>query len=374
VLASPAIFGPASCILTRLVNTEATGDYFVRPADLVADEHIILSLLRNASGTPGAVERKYQWFYEEPHLGPTLTLLLCHKSADHVVGMVTIGHRRLLVDNLPIDAGLLVDLHVESAHRTLGPALQLLREAISLGLARFSILYGYPNIRAQPLLRRAGFTIVAHAKRFARVIRFSEFLPKTVPRIIRLTLGGALDLVQWMRFGVSASAGPRPSAVVHEYCDAGLLPVPSFDSEALQAAPSVVIGKHTPEFLQWRFGQAALHPCMAATLSSPDPRYGSCFYILDGSSSMLQIRDTTALIHTTRSAKRFWQALISEARQRGYRSVSFVCTASDPLTAELAKLGFTIRDQHPVFAMCRSTHASLMQRCSWLLSDADEDE
>jgi hypothetical protein len=356
------------------VNTQPIAGYSVRLADLAADKKLILKLLRNATGTLGGVERKYQWFYESPLLGPTLTLLLCHHSADMVVGMVTIGQRRLQLANSHIDAGLLVDLHVESTHRSLFPALQLLREAISVGLKRYPVLYGFPNISAQPLLRMAGFSVVAQSTRYVRVLRVSRYLPRQFPQVARSVAGAIADTFQRLRYELNGDAGRRIAVSRPTECRADAITYQDSAGAYAQADGVVVSGAHTPEFLQWRFGAAAVQPSDFMTAGVPYSRDGDCYYVCYGNDQVLHVRDTSAVTLSPAEGLRHWRALFAAARQRGFQSVSFSYTADSRRSAQFAEAGFRAREARPVVAMQRTNEVAALHSATWLMTDADEDE
>src|SRR3546814_15882401 len=128
--------------------------YSVHEADLERDRELIVGLWRGNLGEDARMARKYDWFYRQRPYGAPLTLLLRHEASGEWVGVASAGPRQMVFGGRRVSAGVLVDLAVLPAHRSLGPALTLqtpLREARRRG---FDLLYASPNPRSEG--RRGG--------------------------------------------------------------------------------------------------------------------------------------------------------------------------------------------------------------------------
>jgi len=332
------------------------GSYEVRRADIKIDHDDIVHLIRSADGKPGRSEEKFRWFYEKPYEGPTIPLLLHHLPSNSTVGLIAIGSRRLLVNGQSISAGLMADLHVEAAHRSLLPALTLLRAATAAGLEEHGVLYGYPNTFAQPLMRRAGYELVAQFSRFVYLLRIANYLPNWIPKPIRLPIGLAADVVHWVRHALPATLARRVLATENLY------------------APPAVVGAHKARFLNWRFGPDSPQRCILLPAPASLETVSAGLNAVETRGDVDYVRFLPYSDPTAKDSARDWRLLLRTARRTGRASISFACTADAALQSRLIDAGFTYRDQRPVFAIWRAELASQLRGASWMLTDADEDE
>src|SRR5690606_557025 len=100
-----------------------TSTYAVQVADVALDRDEVLAIWHGNLGRDELMPSKYDWFYRACPDGAPLLLKLVHETSATPVGTLAAGPRRMLWSGDPVMAGLLVDLTVDHAHRTLGPAL-----------------------------------------------------------------------------------------------------------------------------------------------------------------------------------------------------------------------------------------------------------
>ena len=116
--------------------------YVTRDGDALRDRDTVLSIWHGNLGQEDRIAAKYEWFYLGcPYGSPVLQLL--HYTPDGAdIGTACAGRRRMLWRGEQISAGVLVDLAVLPAHRSLGPALILQQALIQSGLRQLDLLYG----------------------------------------------------------------------------------------------------------------------------------------------------------------------------------------------------------------------------------------
>src|SRR3546814_5344800 len=110
--------------------------YTVHEADLERDRELIVGLWRGNLGEDARMARKYDWFYRQCPYGAPLTLLLRHEASGEWVGVASAGPRQMVFGGRRVSAGVLVDLAVLPAHRSLGPALTLQQALMAVGAKR----------------------------------------------------------------------------------------------------------------------------------------------------------------------------------------------------------------------------------------------
>src|SRR3546814_213354 len=148
--------------------------YTVHEADLERDRELIVGLWRGNLGEDARMARKYDWFYRQCPYGAPLTLLLRHEASGEWVGVASAGPRQMVFGGRRVSAGVLVDLAVLPAHRSLGPALTLQTALMEAGAKRFDLLYGFPNPKAAAVFRRVGYAPLGELSRHARVLRHGD--------------------------------------------------------------------------------------------------------------------------------------------------------------------------------------------------------
>ena len=97
-------------------------------------------------------------------------------------------------------AGILADLVVLPEHRTLYPALLLQRQMKQAAFSLHSIVYGIPNKRSTPIVRRLGYTELGELIRYSKVLRCRKYLDGYLPSWLSKMLGEVVDRVMPLYF------------------------------------------------------------------------------------------------------------------------------------------------------------------------------
>lgn len=153
-----------------------------------------------------------------------------------------LGHRRLLA------AGI-ADFAVSLNHRTLGPALMLMRTVAALGIERFDLVYGLPNAKAAAVCSRAGLVKIGQSLRYAKLLRLGDRLDTRVPRwarrIARAAVDAALQLGDvWRLLTI------RPAL----RCLATTWDDPAVNAIWANRPDDMLLSERTSRMLAWRFG------------------------------------------------------------------------------------------------------------------------
>jgi hypothetical protein len=338
--------------------------YSIREADLQRDGTDIRNVWRGNLGDASRFEWKYRWFYESAPLGEPLTLILACSAADEAaaqpVGVATAGRRRFVQSGRTLDAGVLVDLAVLPAHRTLGPALRLQKSMIESGLQRADVLYGFPNPKAAPVFQRAGYRKLGAMTRYVKVLRPSVYLRRRFAGLIAAPLGVVADLLAGARFAIAAFRAPRL-----QWAPLSAAPLPEHDGH--EGIPDGLLrGERNARFWQWRFDT----PGEPVEQVRTGDAGGSAAWIVQRRETILHVVDCCPRLLLS-SAAAAWRALFRDARRKGYSSVAFECLAPAGFRTVLASLGFAVRGDRPVFAAARNDG---LLAAEWYLTGADEDE
>ncbi len=223
--------------------------YAVVRADLAADRDEILKFWHNNHRKP--LDRKFQWMYQgNPH-GRALVWLIKHGPSEACVGMAAVFPRRLSAGGRTISSGIIGDFLIHEAHRTAGPAVKLMRSVrTTVAEAGIELLYGFPNRKAEPILKRAGFQRLGGLTRLTRVLKTRSLLKKRgVPDGVAAVVSPIADWA--LRLGTSlVMTGSASGLACREVRD--------FDarySDAWRASRAgvTVTVERSPEYLTWKY-------------------------------------------------------------------------------------------------------------------------
>lgn len=342
--------------------------YTVCQSDLQADRDRILDLWRE--NLPQSSPDRYCWLYED---GPSAGWLV-KSDETHTVGAVGLMERTIKVFDDLLRAGQPIDLNIDSAHRTVGPALGLQRALTStVQRGEYDLLYSFPNPASEPVQRRAGFRVLGDLGRWAKPLSVgstlsARFRNPLVGRAAATFVGPLLKLTSAETFY------RRPADIQVQVAD-------HFDSrfDALwetAAGRFPVVGERTSKYLTWRFG------------SCPDARYRVlCVSNHEGELlAYLVFRQRETMIHIGDlffADPRHIDTLLAEclrlARKQKAEAVIAVYLGSDTVCRRLKHFGFWQRPSQwkaLLYADKQSTPAAsgpLFDVENWHLTYADID-
>jgi len=218
--------------------------YTVLQADPRESREAILALWQR--NLPPASSARYHWLYEA---GPATSALLESKDGQ-VIGAAGLMRRTFSLFGRRVEAAQAVDLNVDRQHRTIGPAVALQREITArVQSGELGFVYGLPNARSDPVLKRAGYQVVGCLARWIKPLRFRVLARRCRWSKWLAGAGAVLDPL------LQASSGElfyrRPAGACIQYLD-------QFDARfdrLWQAAARQfgVIGQRTSDYLGWRF-------------------------------------------------------------------------------------------------------------------------
>jgi len=337
--------------------------YTVHEADVERDRELILGLWQGNLGDGARMVRKYDWFYRTCPYGVPLTRLLRHEASGQWVGVASAGPRPMLVDGRQVLAGVLVDLTVLPAHRSLWPALSLQIALMEAGLQRFDLLYGFPNPKAAALFRRVGYLPLCRIARRARVLRHGEYARRRMPGVLATPAGWVLDAVDGLRLrarrgGLRAQWQARADATL-----GGL-----WSSE--QAGPGPVAVRDLA-FLRWRFDQSPLLEARYLVVRDADGVV-LAWFACESRGKTLYVHDAWSRLGAAGPSPAMLAMLLRCAREAGHASVSVELGGAAATDAWHAA-GFAVREERPVFWHPSGVPRDGFAERLWLTA-ADEDE
>ena len=316
---------------------------------------------------------KLDWFYRSSPSGPgrAVVVMACTGDERAVVGCEGIGYRRMRLGDRVLRAALLADLVVDPAHRTLLPALMLVRRARETAASSADFQYGFPNRKAVGVFQRVGYRPLGRMARRVRVLRFAPYLAPRIRVPLLARLGGAvLDAA-----GAALRAMPRLRAVSGYRLSFRPGPDPGLDAlfDAARGRYGVIADRGS-EFLRWRFFDGRDEATLA-TLGRRQDGVLTAYAVVTKRDGVAHLSDFLAVSDPDLEAL---LALLPPAlRAQGCTSVSVRFLGTERIADLLQRSGFRLRDADRTVVVDAGSDPALASILgdagSHYLTDADED-
>ena len=346
--------------------------YETTVADVGADGEKILALWRSGLGHHGAPQAKLNWFYRHNPEGAPLVVLLHFAGARDAIGVGAVGPRQMRFGSEILRAGALVDFVMLPEYRTFFPAIFLQQEVRRRAADHFSLVFGFPNKKALPIVRRVGYQCVGQMIRRTRVLRSSTYLTKYLPGALSGVAGFAIDAYRSTKMSLRSlvNGGFR-----FDWQDR---PDDSFDDLWRRAAtPTVLMGVRDQAFLAWRFVDAPMKSFKFFKLLTATDQRLVAYAVCEVEGAVMTVADFLVDPKVTAAAPRLWLDLSREATRMGLSSLSVTFLGAEKEQRVMSAAGLLDRGQDPVYA---STSPPLgvvdglpLKTSAWYLTSADED-
>lgn len=335
---------------------------------------------------------KFSWLYEQAPEKPEALFVLDAQAAGappRPVGTAGVGIRIIAAGDHRLRAGLLADLAVDREHRTVAPALRLVREVKTWALGELDLAYGFPNQHAQGVFKRVGYTALGAMTRYVRVLRHESYLGRIgeaelvrVPSWLRPTAASVIASEGWPRQAAAgvvdvaqlardarrlASARRRTRLSTSEAAPAGL--------DALWrrcAVEHTVVAVRSARVLAWRYPAQPGRWWAAARQGSRLDAYA----IVDQIDDVVHVRD---LFGGRTAVAALLPQLVFEAYRRGASSISMRYLGDAWMSELLRAARFEPRSaDRMIFVgvaprLERRLQTVLANPACWFLTDFDED-
>ncbi len=334
----------------------------------------------------GGVDRKFDWLYREaPDLPDGVFLLAAEQGGERRwVGTAGVGVRRVWAGGRELRAGLLADLAVDRDHRTVMPALALVRAVRTWALGSLDLAYGFPNKHAEGVFTRVGYKPLGRMGRWARVLRHAGYvarvkeleLPRVPARVRRVVdraaavpmiasiAGRAVDAARLVKVTGAALSAARGLKLV--WADG----VDDRIDAIWEAARSSydAVGVRTSRFLRWRFPfPAGAQLALAVTRGVAAPR---AYAVIERDGDVAHVRD---LFGVREDVGALLDLLVPALYGRGYVSISMRYLGPRWLVEALESRGFVPRVSGRQVSFGVRDGLDPQPFGDWYVTDADED-
>lgn len=343
--------------------------YRTEEADLDISHHAIKALwAANLKGhNPESVRAKLDLGYLHNPAGLGTALMLYPVGDDSPKGVQGLHPRVFHFGDRRIRAAGLADYTVDAAHRSLGPALMLMRHGVALCKERFELTYGLPNHKAASVFARAGLSRFGVVRRYAKPLATHGRLAGCMPAWLARRSATLLDLALAAHDRLRAlSTHARLECADAAWDD------PSFDVLWAQRPRGLLLSERSGRMLRWRYASRAganWRVCIARD------RVGTAhgYLVWRINQEFLEVGDffsTDPLVRTTA----LMLAFARFARPLGASSMSVAFFGSSRIVERLKASGLRMRPQEtPLFVM-PGMPACLEGPELWYFSGFDDDE
>ncbi|KQY52678.1 hypothetical protein [Lysobacter sp. Root494] len=342
--------------------------YAIHDGDVVRDRDTVLAIWHGNLGESERMRAKYDWFYLGAPGEPPLLRLLRHEPDGSWAGACAAGRRRMLLHGRNIQGGVMVDLAVTPAHRTLGPAMMLQQCIVDAGRRELDVLYGFPNPKAAAVFKRIGYRHWGDIVRYARVLRYSHYVRRRLPAVLAPLAAWLLDAATQTRDRLRRAMQPATrmawSDVADERMDA--LWGTSAPEDGLTAIRDT---RH----VRWRFDQSPVARTRYLLITRPGDDALLAWFATQVEGDALFVRDFWSDDADRGVGRHYIDALVHAAYRAGHASVSVEIAARPSRIDSWISRGFSARGKRPVFGLCSNDAESVCAEDLYLTS-ADEDE
>jgi hypothetical protein len=344
--------------------------YHVVMGDVGRDAATILGLWAEGLGHNGVPQGKFDWYYRRNPTAAPKILLLSHKGTPGHIGVAALGEREIYANGAPVRCGEMIDFVVLPAHRTLYPAMRIMRGMYLVGLDSYPFMYGLPNPKSLAVVRRVGYKRFGEMRRYARVLRSAPYLKKRLPTPLAWManiVGPLADTAR--RLGSLLSRGP--DAFRATWVD---MPDARFDGLWARVLKSpVIIGQRNAAFLQWRFAECPLHRYRFFALESGDAKDILAYAVCEREGAALHVQDFLIDLAKPDLMRALWSRLAAEAYRMGCDSIATEFFGREEIHQALIRAGLSPRSSRAICSMCASDHAHMEDTGQWYMTSADED-
>ncbi|MEW6704411.1 MAG: GNAT family N-acetyltransferase [Pseudomonadota bacterium] len=175
--------------------------YMVRQVEIGAQADVITALWSRCleSLTPQAAASRLQHRYLRNPAGVGATLLLEQAQPPEVAGVQCLYSRVFHQHGRTWRVAGMADYAVAESHRTLGPALQLMKQGLAVARDTHDWVYGLANPKSEAVCKRSGLRLFGNLGRWTRLLRSGRALRERLPGLVAGLAAPVLDLALFVR-------------------------------------------------------------------------------------------------------------------------------------------------------------------------------
>ena len=343
--------------------------YTTRKFNFEQDSEDLFCLWNEILKYPGS-QRMVNMFTENSY-GKSAAWLIFYNGVENPVGSVAVFPCKAILNGKQILLGVNCDMLILKKHRTLGPALMVLKALIKgCDEYGYQALLAMPNEKSQPVFKRVGYKKIGTAYRWSKVLKSKDKISAIIKwRFPRKAVASFVDLV--LKF---ASIDPWIKFRYFNLWKNSIEKGVTIEQVLIPKNPAVEnILKKSPEYLKWRYatGLCQGDPEIFA-LYCKEQLLGYVIYTLDDKEVIVQeffLPGSDSGIHVLLSK------FIKKMYGQKHSAISILHYGPEHFEKMLKQHGFMKREGRDVFVNIfepkNSDFFASLSNVSWFEGDLD---
>jgi len=337
--------------------------YYVEQVDAVAEREPILALWGKGKFSSPEI---YDWYYIDNNLGDRDLFVLRISTDNRIIGTMSITEREWWAGNKLRSVGIMGNLFIDQAHRTMGPAAMLTRYVRAAGMEKYGVIYGFPKKNAEVLFKYVGFNKLDALTRYAKVLNATSFLSGKYPFYVARPAGFMLNcLIRLEDKYLLRGESKREISVTK-------IPDELHESLNDQVSEDYMRCSRTRDYLQWRY------------IDIPEEEDYSIFSMYDKKGEMIDgyvvfwLGDDNCayimdfLARGRRTLRLLLLRFSKEMRKKGYRSISTEYLGTEFVLEIFRRLRFIERDERDIYYSIGDSTEDELRNLDWYITSGDE--
>jgi hypothetical protein len=349
-----------------MIPSAVKSQYSVTLADIARDRSAILNLWAQGFAylQSAAAVRKLETQYLQNPAGTAMCFALLPESTQNFAGIQGLVPRRYANGEANLRAGLMADYVVDTAHRSLGPALELMRACINGGITNFDFLYGFPNRKAEAIFKRAGLLPLGQMAQYVKLVQSRDFLQKKIHKscltLVTAIVDFALRAFDWIRYSLHRDS--------YQWRELTRFDAP-FDRFWKELQPQhKMIAERSHTMLSWRYPMPSEgYRIFAAFEHNSDNLAG--YIVWSQRNHEIYVRDFLA---KPTALGPLLQCFCWQMRQRSASRITLEFFGASQIAKALTKSGFRPRGNAPIFIFGQNEFATVNGE-HWYMTHFDRD-
>lgn len=341
--------------------------YSIRLFDKKKDKEGLIAIWQHGLNQPSL--QRYEWLYEYHAIERMNTWLLFHDQEKEPVGCASLLAREFYVNKGKIKVGINCDMIIKQKHRTLGPAIILLKAILEdyqkLG---YNLLLAIPNRMSQPVFKRVGYSKIGNVERWSKILYSEIKLKRKVKSIfLRKIAGSIIDYILKLMSAELFVLVLRQK-IVNKLKEKNEV-LAQF--EVNSALENIISAVRTPEYLKWRHFSFK-KDANVFSLHDKNSLFGYIVYYFDD-------KEVIVLeVYLNKYLSNYLVLLalfIRKMRLLKAESISISYFGDKQMQKIFRKLGFMPRDRREVFMHVSSINYEdlFLSKQGWSLFESDLD-
>jgi hypothetical protein len=339
----------------------------IRPADLVKDRTMLISLFRRHL-TSESNEKRFAWLYSGGPHGTARAWVLCDGINDHVVGAAAAFPRRLSANSREICGWVLGDFCLDEHYRSLGPALQLQKACMSaVDTPSFEFVYDFPSHSMMAIYKRLGVAQPEKLVRWAKPLQVKSKIQKmvgskTLTRVLGTVASVILRHRGWTGETSACELVPHEGLCKDEFT--------ALD-QRIRTAPGIFTVR-SAAYLNWRFLSHPTTTYEILTARRSGRLTGYVVYTKDVEEASIA---DLCCVEEPAVIARLLSGAVDRLGRAGAATISLNAGESHPWQATFHRAGFRPRESSPVVIYTRPRGALTAAdfREKWYLMRGERD-